>query len=543
MLLNFALQYLAKNWSIIPLEEKGKKPLIEWSEYSKRLPTKQEVEEWFTKWPTANVGIVTGAVSGIAVVDIDGPLGEESVLKLCLPATVSVKSGKGRHMYYRHPGSHVKNCSNIPGCEKVDIRGDGGYVVAPYSTHENGKVYAWMGGLEKLQDPLTTFPQNVLGLLSVPSSVQKSGFTDVSTQEPWVSELLKGVSDGEKHKSCIRLAAYFSSKGLPVDVTKSLLLDWNSRNMPPAEASGIIERVEDVYRRYATSGRSILQRSDNVQGAHAVSASITTPKSAYAGFKEELRKGAKTIATGFPSLDRHSRGLLIGNLSVIGAWPGVGKTAFTLGLARKLAEAGNSVLYFPTEMAVNELMRVFISSGLDIPFQRVMDGDLSEEEHAKAAEYLEGPVLEKLHIEPITSPTLADIERAVAQTKPNVFMLDYLQHTTGSTGGKRTDISDLVMGLKDIAKRYECAGVVTSQFHRPYKSNDGELVPPTMFDFAECGQIEREVSLALLMYPVEKERFTESMEFPVNFILAKNRFGKVAEFQLKFDQKHVRFSE
>jgi len=113
----------------------------------------------------------------------------------------------------------------------------------------------------------------------------------------WVSELLKGVSDGEKHKACIRLAAYFSFKGLPIDITKSILLEWNSRNVPPADASGIIGRVEDVYKRYPSTGRGVLQRGDNVQGAHTVSASITTPKTAYAGFKEELRKGAKTIAT------------------------------------------------------------------------------------------------------------------------------------------------------------------------------------------------------------------------------------------------------
>jgi archaellum biogenesis ATPase FlaH len=542
MLLNFALQYLAKGWSIVPVPKGAKSPYIKWKQFQTRLPTEAEVREWWTETPDANIGIVTGSLSGICTIDVDGPEGRESAKALNLPPTLTVKTGRedGGHQYwYKHPGVPVRTTASEV-APHVDTRGDGGIAIIPYSTHKTGKLYAWMGGIEALNGVIAPFPQNVLGMLGSPKE-QRTGFTDVSTQEPWVTELLKGVPDGEKHKACIRLAAYFSSKGLPCDVTKLLLLDWNTRNATPAEPEGIVERVEDVYKRYANGNAGGAKSSSQPADRH--SQSIVRPKDAYANFKEELKKGAKTIATGFPSLDRYSRGLLIGNLSVIGAWPGVGKTAFTLGLARMLAEAGNRVLYFPTEMAVNELMRVFVSSGLSIPFQRVMDGDLSDEEHAKAAEYLEGAALANLHIEPITSPTLQDVENAVKQCKPNVFMLDYLQHTTGSTGGKRTDISELVMGLKDIAKRYECAGVVTSQFHRPYKSNDGELVPPTLFDFAECGQIEREVSLALLMYPVEKERFSESMEFPVNFILAKNRFGKVCEFQLKFNQQHVRFSE
>jgi hypothetical protein len=69
--LNQALDYLDMGWSVIPL--RGKRPVLgSWLEYQKRLATREEVREWFRLEPDANIGIVTGKVSGLVVVDFDG---------------------------------------------------------------------------------------------------------------------------------------------------------------------------------------------------------------------------------------------------------------------------------------------------------------------------------------------------------------------------------------------------------------------------------------------------------------------------------------
>ena len=73
-----ALQNIARGWSAIPLRFSGtvedrKKPLLQsWAEYQKRLPTEEEVKDWWRQWPSANLGTPTGLVSGLAVVDLDG---------------------------------------------------------------------------------------------------------------------------------------------------------------------------------------------------------------------------------------------------------------------------------------------------------------------------------------------------------------------------------------------------------------------------------------------------------------------------------------
>lgn len=108
-----------------------------------------------------NVGIATGAKSGVFVVDIDSQEGEEGLKALCsLPDTLTVKTAKGRHLFFKHPGHDVVTKKGVlPG---VDIRGDGGYVVGPLSHHITGNVYSFVNPLMDVADA----PQEILDLVT-----------------------------------------------------------------------------------------------------------------------------------------------------------------------------------------------------------------------------------------------------------------------------------------------------------------------------------------------------------------------------------------
>src|SRR5262249_40514139 len=71
---------LGLGWGRIAVEARGKRPLVKWELYQHRRPTTAEVHGWFTRWPDANVGIVTGALSGLVVIDLDG---EEAIREFC----------------------------------------------------------------------------------------------------------------------------------------------------------------------------------------------------------------------------------------------------------------------------------------------------------------------------------------------------------------------------------------------------------------------------------------------------------------------------
>ena len=144
-----ALWYAKNGYSVIPLKPQGKKPLIDWAPYRQKKATKKEIISWWQKWPQANIGIVTGAVSGILVLDIDGWEGEQTIRYkgLFCPATMKSRTGGGGwHYIYRHPGFECKNYARQAGetlLRGLDFLGDGDYIVVPPSIHRSGNRYKW----------------------------------------------------------------------------------------------------------------------------------------------------------------------------------------------------------------------------------------------------------------------------------------------------------------------------------------------------------------------------------------------------------------
>src|SRR4051812_5400647 len=94
--LSSALAYLSRGWSVIPIAPRGKTPLVRWQEFQNRHPTESEVRRWFSEHPDANIGVVTGAISGIIAVDIDGAEGEAALTSRvgALPLTLTNRSGR-----------------------------------------------------------------------------------------------------------------------------------------------------------------------------------------------------------------------------------------------------------------------------------------------------------------------------------------------------------------------------------------------------------------------------------------------------------------
>lgn len=131
-LLTHALKYKELyGFSIIPCG-KDKRPLLSsWKEFQTRQASDDEIENWWTKWPDANIGIVTGEISGITVVDVDIQKGASA---LPFPATYTVRTGNGGiQLYYKYHAGLSISANAYPQFPHVDMRSDGGYVVAPPS--------------------------------------------------------------------------------------------------------------------------------------------------------------------------------------------------------------------------------------------------------------------------------------------------------------------------------------------------------------------------------------------------------------------------
>jgi len=132
------------------------------------------ISRWWTWWPDAHVAIRTGAISGIWVLDVDaGKGGEETLADLerqhgTLPDTVTAQTGGGgRHLLWTHPGTHVPTRSGI--ATGIDVRGDGGYIIAVPSGHVSGRRYAWEIGFGP-DLPLAAAPTWLLSFITATAS-------------------------------------------------------------------------------------------------------------------------------------------------------------------------------------------------------------------------------------------------------------------------------------------------------------------------------------------------------------------------------------
>lgn len=165
-LLDAALDYAGRGWRVFPLHglvngsctcgrscsSPGKHPLVRRGLYEARTDARV-IKEWWRGWRSANIGVATGIESGIVVVDIDLPEALASLDRLLdvqLPSTLTgLTGGGGLHLFYAHTDPGLGNSAGrlhgiedeLPG---IDLRANGGYVVAPPSVHRSGGHYEWL---------------------------------------------------------------------------------------------------------------------------------------------------------------------------------------------------------------------------------------------------------------------------------------------------------------------------------------------------------------------------------------------------------------
>ena len=228
-------------------EAPGKHPrIMRWPESATTAPAL--IRAWWRRWPEANIGLVTGAPSGLVVLDIDPRHGGQVSLEELesrlgpLPATPEVETGGGgRHLYFRHPGSHVPNSAGILG-PGLDVRGDGGYIVAPPSIHASGRTYVWEGShhLAHLEPP--SVPAWLLQRLS-PSQPKTR---PVPRPKSSISDLvITGVKEGQRNSSLARLAGHLLRHRVDPYVALGLLRSWNQQSCQPPLAEAEIMRTID----------------------------------------------------------------------------------------------------------------------------------------------------------------------------------------------------------------------------------------------------------------------------------------------------------
>jgi len=214
-----ALAMAASGYSVIPLYPGSKRAMVPWAEFQRRRATVSEIQTWWTDEPDANIGIVTGEVSGVVVADVDPRNGGSTDEVLARAPTYMIVStpGGGHHLYYRCPAPGVKKGRPAPG---VDFQAEGSYVVA-WGSHVVTDHYEGEYTLVKNSYPAD--PPDWL-LQSLPDQT-----TQVPDDSPanWIaSVLIRGCPAGTRNATLARLAGYLAAQGVPADISDALLWRW-----------------------------------------------------------------------------------------------------------------------------------------------------------------------------------------------------------------------------------------------------------------------------------------------------------------------------
>ncbi len=221
-----AVDYRERGWS--PIRLKGKIPAEPWAEYQERRMPLEEIEA--KPWP--GVGIVTGAISDLAVLDFDSPEAEVELTRRGHPATPMAKTARGMHAYFQHPGGELPTRIGLG--SGLDLKGDGGYVVAPPSKHPSGAVYEWIISPEDAEP--AELPAWVMEQVRL--RARRASRDDLGGEE---------IPNGSRNERLTSIGGTLRRRGLDEAAISAALLGINTAKcklpLPDAEVEGIAASV------------------------------------------------------------------------------------------------------------------------------------------------------------------------------------------------------------------------------------------------------------------------------------------------------------
>jgi len=303
------------------------------------------------------------------------------------------------------------------------------------------------------------------------------------------------------------------------------------------EVNAIIERAE----------KSIF---DITQGRHREGFSPLSEVllDSFAQIEERAaNQGALTgLTTGYIDLDNKISGLQKSDLVLLAARPSMGKTALAINIATNSAlKADAKVAIFSLEMGKEQLVQRMISSMAHVDLQKIISGNLSEDEWMQVINSM-GPLSKaNIYIDDTAGITLMEMKAKCRRLKIekglDLIVIDYLQlmELQGRQESRQQEISTISRGLKGLAKEMECPVMALSQLSRaPELRSDHR---PILSDLRESGAIEQDADIVMFLYRDEYYHEDSEKKNIGELIIAKHRNGPTGNLELAFKKEYTKF--
>lgn len=267
------------------------------------------------------------------------------------------------------------------------------------------------------------------------------------------------------------------------------------------------------------------------------------------------------VPSGFIDLDKLTGGWQRSDLIIVAARPGMGKTAFTLSMARNIAvEAKKAVAFFSLEMTADQLVARLVASESELSASAIRRGQLQNFEWEQLNSRISKLITAPIYIDDTPSLSIFELRakcrRLKAQYDIDMVMIDYIQLMTGGgdrkngSGNREQEISAISRSLKSLAKELNIPVIALSQLNRSVetRSTAQGSKKPQLSDLRESGAIEQDADLVLFIYRPEYYKIMEdedgnSTEGKAQIIIAKHRNGATDEVWLQFISRFARFQD
>ena len=277
---------------------------------------------------------------------------------------------------------------------------------------------------------------------------------------------------------------------------------------------------------------------------------------------EELTKLAQDqthmagVPTGFKDVDNLFHGFRGGDLIILAARPGVGKTSFALNLAVNAAKQGTAVAFFSLEMSASQLVQRILCAEARVSLSKIRGGFIQEGDWGAIAEA--SSTLSKLELYIDDSPGLSILEarakarrelRHVAEGGKGLIIVDYLQlmqpPTVRKDGNRAVEVGEISRGLKVLAKELDMPVLALSQLSRAVEMRGKKR--PMLSDLRESGSIEQDADIVMFIDRSMDELEAETDGRPdaglAELIVAKHRNGATRDIQLAFNPEYTCFMD
>lgn len=449
---NIACEYVDNGWSVLPVKPEEKRPFMtNWLQYTRTRATKQMVTNWFTNLSNAGIGVVTGRVSNMVVLDIesDCPYSIEDLLKKYPTQMYSRTGSGGYHLFYQYPTNVSRVANRVGIFERADLRADGGFIVLPPTVHPSGNRYEWIK-----KGALGVFPISLLDLQSQPK-VQNEG---------WITEMLRGVSEGGRNDACARLAGYFFKKGMNYDIVETLLMEWNERNDPPMPVHEVRTTIKSIERSHVdvkSQFTSLEYEDDRTQKEEEVQQESTFDIMRMTDYVKGYGGGGvswlvddwlpdKSITFLVSPPESYKTWLLLDlAVSVSAGVPFLGKY--------EVNNVGPTLIIQQEDSHTGLTDRLALIVEQKLGMHANIDGDVWQVPSMPDLPIYVHPS-RKLRFD--NKKVVEELEKQIETLRPKVIMIDPLYSTTAGVDNYMADLANQMMVLKTWRDKYGCSFVI-----------------------------------------------------------------------------------